>query len=530
MEELLLPVEDIQGDILAGFRKDNETFLFFRVVNPAQARVRIAALLPRVSPLSDVAAFNDLFRSVSRRRREIRGTLTSLWLNIAFTASGLSALSSRTEVAKFADASFRSGLSRRSAALGDPLDPTSNGHPNAWVFGGPANQVDVAVIIAGDLPTEVARLADESTGILCDEPDPGLALVWREEGQTRTDMPSHDFFGFRDGISQPGIRGRVDMSRYLTRREPPPEWQDGPTTMFSRPGQPLVWPGQFVLGLPRQRPSFTDPTPLPPLQTRPAWAQYGSYMVIRRLRQDVQAFEDFVSQAAEKLTTHTGFKEFYADRLAAMLVGRWRSGAPLIRTPLTENSLLGNTSGPANAFGYVNEVSEPSPWRVVDGFEAPHRDRTGTLCPQGAHIRKMNPRDVSMVGAPVGAQLQHLVLRRGLPFDRTSEGDLGPPHDRGLMFVSYQASIVQGFEFLQTIWANRRNRPESDSGGMDLLIGQRNSVSASRRRIMTLLGEGGQRIELVTDRDWVTPTGGVYLFAPSILGLVTLTGSSQTRV
>jgi hypothetical protein len=46
--------------------------------------------------------------------------------------------------------------------------------------------------------------------------------------------------------------------------------------------------------------------------------------------------------------------------------------------------------------------------------------------------------------------------------------------DRGLLFIAYQASITQGFVFLQQNWANNNIKPESstNSTGTDPIIGQ----------------------------------------------------------
>ncbi len=99
--------------------------------------------------------------------------------------------------------------------------------------------------------------------------------------------------------------------------------------MWSRPGQPLVWPGQFVFGYPEQDPM--DPLrPRPPTTRGPAWARNGSFVVVRRLRQDVAGFWRCARRHAEALR-RKGVSDMTEVRLAALLVGRWPSGAPLAR-------------------------------------------------------------------------------------------------------------------------------------------------------------------------------------------------------
>ena len=53
----------------------------------------------------------------------------------------------------------------------------------------------------------------------------------------------------------------------------------------------------------------------------------GSYMVVRKLEQDVEGFWDFLRGEAE------GDAVTSMDWLAAKIVGRWRDGTPLVRSP-----------------------------------------------------------------------------------------------------------------------------------------------------------------------------------------------------
>lgn len=67
---------------------------------------------------------------------------------------------------------------------------------------------------------------------------------------------------------------------------------------------------------------------------------------------------------------------------------------------------------------------------------------------------KMNPRkDLLKFGPPEQNLDPHLILRRGIPFgpELTTEEKLTrrTKHERGLLFVSYQSDLSQGFSFLQ---------------------------------------------------------------------------------
>ena len=63
--------------------------------------------------------------------------------------------------------------------------------------------------------------------------------------------------------------------------------------------------------------------------------------------------------------------------MAAKLMGRWRSGAPLVLAPKADDPALGADRQRNNAFNYGA------------------MDPQGYACPVGAHVRRMNPRDTA---------------------------------------------------------------------------------------------------------------------------------------
>jgi Dyp-type peroxidase family len=521
--EPLLDVHDIQGDSLTGFRKDQQDFIFLAIDDVALAKAALRALVPRLSPLGDVSAFNHLFRSLRRRRGELPGTLAVTWVIVAFSATGLVKLRSAQEVAQFADKAFKLGLAARSALLGDPIDPTSPGHPNNWLFGGSASPVDAVLLIGADDPTSLqhttAALLDTLTTPSAGGSAAGFRVVHIEHCATRRDLPGHEHFGFRDGISQPAPRGRLSAEEFLSPRLIDPA--DQRALRFARPGQPLVWPGEFVLGLERQAiPPADDLVALAPQQPAPPWAHNGSYLVIRRLRQDVTAFRRFTQQRAAELAGTPPFAGLTAERLQAILVGRWPSGAPLVRAPHADDPALGADAFAANDFAYVN-AHPPCPLRpeahhLADTFAPALADPAGATCPHGAHVRKVNPRDQGTdIGGP-RATLRRLLLRRGMPFGDPFQQGAAEPGERGLMFACYQASIQDQFEFVSTNWANSTVKPRGDLGGQDLVIGQSQSPSTGRRRQIILTAPDGTSRTVTTDTEWIVPTGGGYFFAPSI--------------
>jgi hypothetical protein len=73
---------DIQGNILAGFNKDNATFLFFALPAEAeQGRVWLSEVVDEVATTTEVKAFNALFKEIGKRHRD-RETVQATWMNL----------------------------------------------------------------------------------------------------------------------------------------------------------------------------------------------------------------------------------------------------------------------------------------------------------------------------------------------------------------------------------------------------------------------------------------------------------------
>jgi Dyp-type peroxidase family len=286
---------------------------------------------------------------------------------------------------------------------------------------------------------------------------------------------------------------------------------------FAAPGEPLLWPGEFVLGYPRKVPGSTDP-----LKTQtdavPGWMKNGSYLVFRKLRQDVAGFSAAVQAEWSRLRGTAGFEDFTTERIGACIVGRWRSGAPLMRAPLADNPTMGDDANASNSFFYARNTPavtyDPALGHAPDPLPLAQKDGDGGVCPLSAHIRKVNPRDeITEQGSSVRT-LEHRIIRRGVPFgpDYDPSDPMSATEPRGLLFVCYQRSIVDGFEFLQHNWANSATAPH-DSGGRDLVIGR-----GSPRELR--IKAGGGRIDSISIASFVYAEGAAYLFAPGRQALV----------
>lgn len=559
IDEPILEMGEIQGNIFPGFMKNYQMFLGLKILNEPEniqlAKAWIASITPEIATAAEVLKFKELRNLMINRGSYRSGRLAVCWINIAFSSQGLKKLlADPTEVDQFADKGFKVGLPGRATTIGDP-DDTDNleGSPKNWKIGGTPDTIpDIFLIVASDLPTQLEATVEQikkslkQTATSVDKPTitSGLKIIYEELGENLPgELSGHEHFGFKDGISQPGIRGRLPEPphNFLTPRYIDP--QDELSQLFSKPGQPLVWPGQFVFGYAAQsdqKPtdgicSKSEPTDgICPIE--PTWAKNGSFLVFRRLRQDVGSFWKFMHSKAKELATEDGFSDLDGERLAALLVGRWKSGAPIMRTPNQDNNELSKDGFANNHFNFDQKSRRIPliPGQPDDGYELAPEDREGLRCPHAAHIRKVNPRDITTEQGSDTDTLKRRILRRGIPFGKVLDDPNNPDVDplqgnRGLFFLSYQTSITDQFEFLSKNWMNAEKAPEENPGGNDLIVGQNNNLGQNRKRRCTIRRKvNGQtkeaRIEFETD--WVIPTGGGYFFSPSINTLKDILGAS----
>lgn len=481
-EQDALALDQIQGNI-AGFNKPHQRFVFLRFPDKAAAQRFLHVTRREVDTADDIAEAN---RSFKWNRKRGRDPEPKRWFNLLLSISGLRTLEA-PELELF-EADFQEGMQARAGQLGD----VEASAPEQWLalFQG---EIHALAILASDLPEDLERLQTqlghhthacrvEQLGALDGHARPG-------------DNHSHEHFGFRDGISQPGVIG---------------------LTTEPKPGQVMVPAGEFILGYPTQPenqppsappPGAYQPAPAPPPPQFPSWAPNGSFFVFRRLRQDVAGFNEFVAKAS----TETGLRQ---DLLEAKLVGRYKSGAPLELTRDEPPELDPQLADPSIEDPTLLEDEK------VNNFEFEPQDADGHLVLRAAHIRKMYPRNENPPGKPEAES--HRILRRGIPYgpdfqptEPAYPGEGAPPddQDRGLLFGCYQASIERGFEFLQTQWANQPDFPQAGDG-RDPITSQ--DVPAPEFNLppdhhLTMLR-------------WVITTGGGYFFSPSIGALKLLAG------
>ncbi|RLV04663.1 peroxidase [Streptomyces griseocarneus] len=395
-------------------------------------------------------------------KRSLRGVLSKItsaadWerprpftLNIAFTYQGLARLGvPQDSLASFSE-EFRAGMAARKEVLGD----LGANDPGNWIppMGGP--DVHIGVMIIAGTP-EGLREPVDTAGRLA-----GVSLLYRLD--VGVPVTGREHFGFRDGISGPHLVGSTDRPL---------------------PGQDAVRPGEFLFGYPDE--SGTPPKgPVPDVLGR-----NGCYLAFRQLYADVAGFRRYLRDNARSPEDE--------ELLAAKIVGRWRSGAPLALAPEHDDPELGADPARNNDFRY-------------------HDDPRGLRVPRGAHIRRANPRD-SLTDTVVTTGI-HRVLRRGAAYGPPlPEGVLDDDGaERGIIFVFMGASLSRQFEFVQQVWFN-----DGDFAGLgterDPLVGNNDGTGVHTVPALPV------RRRLTGLPRFVTVRGGEYCFLPGLAALAWLT-------
>lgn len=484
-----------------GFMPYGECLIATLGDDQAAARGWLAAIAPEI-------AWDD------GRRLDRPAVLTLALGPRALDRLGLPADAIESFPAAFVDGMTAAGRDR---ILGDT---GANAAPGWW-WG--ADAADAALLVYGRDDACVAQLADRIAG-LCD--DHGQHVVRRIPLR---DIPAEkadrkEPFGYLDGVSQPVIRGT-----YRAARVPDPIH--------------LVEPGEFILGYPDNRGNVPPGPALSPLDDPEAMlpisadchafgrsivegprqlGRNGSFLVLRQLEQDVDAFHGYCAGEAARLAGR--LPEPYRivpEFVGAKLVGRWTDGSSLVRNPYRSASDVAAdphvpTPGPvvraatnpaaATSIAAAPAVARTAHARAHDDndFLFGTDDPEALRCPFGAHVRRANPRDSLQPGSSeqVSISNRHRILRIGRQY---APQDGQKP---GLLFMCLNADIERQFEFVQQTWLTS-----------PAFHGLANEVDP-------LMGDGGDGlngftvptrdgpVRLSPLRQFVTMRGGGYFFLP----------------
>lgn len=458
-----IEIGDVQGIILNGYGKRKAAaFVLLQFGEAAGACAWLRDLSGRLTTAKEGALGNAI--------------------NLALTVDGLRRLGLDDEALGEFGAEYRQGMDYyiRASALGDIGDSASL----TWDWGGPSRHVDAVLLLYAETADALEQALQAERQVIRTHgltEDRTLSTVYLVDA----DQQLHEHFGFRDALSQPVLANDEAEA-----------FHHGAL----KPGEPMqtIKPGEILLGYeseggrvqdnPSVAPERDQNSILPPRPDgRGDLGRNGSYMVLRTLQQHVQGFWRFIDEC----TANAEEREL----LAAMLVGRWRSGTALVLSPDLDNRTAGSD------FSY--HASDPN----------------GHACPFGAHIRRANPRDDAHVdsdpAAALAATKSHRLLRRGRPYgpplpdystiDAMLAGS-GDGEERGLHFLCFNANIREQFEFIHWRWLNLRSFAGL-SNDADPLVGAEPDG-------FTIVRPAPRRLSEM--RRWVRVRGGAYFFMPGI--------------
>jgi len=380
-------------------------------------------------------------------------TASGAWLSVAISYAGFAALGLPENSLKSFPETFRVGMAARARQLRD--DGVND--PRNWESLFNQGQIHIGLSAFSDSEEKWRRMLS-----MAREQYQGLSgvkvLAIEDFGAQPGDRNS---LGYKDGIDQPAIEG--------SGVEPLPGQ-----------GNPIK-AGEFILGYPGEA-DLRVPMPEPEILGR-----NGTYVGFRKYQSRVGAFNRFLRA--------NGSTDEERELLAAKLVGRWRSGAPLILASDADDPALGSDAQRNNDFSYS-------------------KDPRGWQAPLGCHIRRMNPRDTPL--SRLTDVNLHRLIRRGAtygkPYDPNaiSEEDDEIPH--GAIFLFISAKAMTTIEFLQQEWINDGDFMEI-GGERDPIIGLQTEGAT-----FTIPKEPVRR-RLHGIETFNVLRGGEYLFMPSISAL-----------
>lgn len=433
-EEVALELEDIQHFLMARPPARAARYEFLTFKSAAGGREWLRGLVDKVGTAKVVGS----------------SVVDSRWITIGFTCNGFRALGvTESSLATFPE-EFRQGMAARAEILGT----TGSNQPEHWVGELASFRLHaIAILFARDVAErERCRQEHERYVKQCD----GVELLSSLDLEAIPPFDyAHEHFGYRDRLSQPVIDG---------------------TGMVPTPGSgPPIKAGEFFLGYPDEEGPAAG-LPQPEILTR-----NGSYVAYLMMQEHVGAFRNFLKEHGETPEQQ--------ELIAAKLMGRWRSGAPLVLAPDNDDPSLGADLQRNNDFTYANS------------------DAYGYACPLGAHIRRMNPRDTA-----VNMNRRKMIRRGGTYGPPLPEGAPEDGIERGIAAFVGCASLVRQFEFAMNVWANDPKFHELGNE-RDPIFGTQNGtfeMTIPKRPI---------RKKITGLPAFTTIRGGAYFFLPGIRGI-----------
>jgi Dyp-type peroxidase family len=404
-----LNASDIQGFALRGYNMPFARYLFLRFNDAEKARLLLTKLLPLI-------------------------TTGQLWdkkpettINIAFTHRGLVALDLPLATLISFPPEFQLGMKARGTILGDVGLNSYEHWDKVWRDG----DVHVWLAINALNPDALTSCFTRMQALL-DDTHGATLLDYQDAGSISIDgkVTTKEHFGYTDGFGNPDY---LHVCR---------DTQPGQGKLLKNGTWAPLATGELLLG-------YADEAgELPVMPVPHLLASNGTFMVYRKLHENVGTFRHFLDQWA---TRYGAGDDHAREKLAAKFVGRWRDGTPIELSPDHPDPAIVNDPQRNVNFTFGNDL-------------------TGTRCPVGAHVRRSNPRDA--FGFNGDLVHRRRISRRGMPY-----GPVAPPEDqsvdqpvdqsidpreldatdRGIIFIALNASLSRQFEFVQQQWISYGN-------------------------------------------------------------------------
>ena len=469
-------LEDLQGNILKSHERDYSAHIFIKFKADSDAARKWIRYFAQGFVTSAQKQLND---TVTDKESNSQG-VGRLFANFFLSYSGYKALGFNLKITngiEFPSPAFKVGMRTFQPVLNDPpVDEWEEGFHQ---------KIHALILLADDNPDyleEQAKKVIEEVGDVADIVNTEVGIVLRnKQGQ------AIEHFGFRDGVSQP-LFLKEDIDK--TKKQGIDQWDSSASLNLVLVKDPF---GQGD-------------------------NSFGSYLVYRKLEQDVQGFKAAEQELAKKLR----LSGKNAERAGALVVGRFKDGTPVTLSP-EEKSLDPNF----NNFNYDDDLD-------------------GSKCPFHAHIRKANPRgDKNHKEETLQEQRNHRIARRAVSYSEKSDVrdkslsqlsqfqnqlrhlrkvTLQPAADEkvGLLFMCFQSDIFNQFMFMQKNWSNNQHFVKYKAG-VDAVTGRMKQVVDGQNWPK----EWGKPNKVQFDfSHFVTPKGGEFFFAPSISFLKTIEPNS----
>jgi Dyp-type peroxidase family len=528
-----LDLADIQGNILQDFVSGYPAARFFllKIGSAYKGRQFVLEYRPKVTTALRWASSKAFTQAIQQSKPDVA-------INIGFTFMGFVALELPTRALSRLPAEFIDGMKKRASILGDEINVGNTGRAGQYIdaisqwdpvwqrpdqahiiiglnsdidpYGNPLPEMERETKYLQDLCAkyEIEILAghdktgatwQDACAILAPDAPPdaaGTKPKMANNKATYKPVP-REHFGFIDGISNPVFEGQfgephADQMMSIGNGKLLPAVK-GQSSLDR--WTPLAT-GEFLLGYPDEAQEIA------PMAAPNEIMRNGTFMVFRKLHENVKSFHDYFDVAAAVYAKANSIP--VADACAilkAKMAGRWEDGVPVAVAPTIE----------AWRQFKIDHANDTTDWCYTNFTYGDDPD--GARCPVASHMRRANTRD-SLTGKSSALNNRRRVLRRGQPYGKTTMDDEG---DHGIIFLIMCADLARQFEFVQQQWINY---------GLDANAGNDTCPIVGNRRggdskfIVPVDPKGNEAPFIAADLpQFVETRGGDYFFLPSMTAL-----------